>query len=148
MYPFLPHFVSRTQRCTVVPNVKNPPKHKFAQGDFTRFSMKVSANSHNFRFQLPALHIQNLSNRCRHKYYQSISQIFESCFWRGFTVWPNCAVVSGYESQETRAIALGGRVVVRATIANQDVIQLHGALLKGFFVEKLPIFLSNSFIKT
>ena len=49
-------------------------------------------------------------------------------------------MVSGYESQETRAIVQGGRVVVRATIANQDVIQLHGALLKGFFVEKLPIF--------
>ena len=45
---------------TVVPNVKNPPKNNFAQGDFTRFSMEVSANSHNFRFQLPALHIQNL----------------------------------------------------------------------------------------
>ena len=48
-------------------------------------------------------------------------------------------MVSGYESQETRAIGLGGRVVVRATIANQDVIQLHGALLKVFFVEKLAI---------
>ena len=48
-------------------------------------------------------------------------------------------MVSGYESQETRAIVQGGRVVVRATIANQDVIQLHGALLKVFFVEKLAI---------
>ena len=56
-------------------------------------------------------------------------------------------MVSGYESQETRAIVLGGRVVVRATIANQDVIQLHGALLKGFFVEKLAIFLPNYFYK-
>ena len=52
-------------------------------------------------------------------------------------------IVSGYESQETRAIVLGGRVVVRATIANQDVIQLHGALLKGFFVEKLAIFFAQ-----
>ena len=30
---------------------KNPPKHKFAQGDFTSFSVEVSANSHNFRFR-------------------------------------------------------------------------------------------------
>ena len=52
-------------------------------------------------------------------------------------------MVSGYESQETRAIVLGGRVVVRATIANQDVIQLHSALLKGFFVEKLAIFFAQ-----
>ena len=58
-------------------------------------------------------------------------------------------MVSGYESQETRAIGLGGRVVVRATIANQDVIQLHGALLKGFFLEKLAIFFCPiTFIKT
>ena len=60
-------------------------------------------------------------------------------------------MVSGYESQETRAIVLDGRVVVRATIANQDVIQLHGALLKGFFVEKLAIlFFAQllTFIKT
>jgi hypothetical protein len=64
----------------VVPNVKNPPKHKFALGDF--MSLEVSANSHNFRFRLPALHIQNLSNRCRHNYDQSISQNFESRFWR------------------------------------------------------------------
>ena len=55
-------------------------------------------------------------------------------------------MVSGYESQETRAIVLGGRVVVRATKANQDVIQLHGALLKGFFVEKLPIFSVKLFL--
>ena len=69
---------------TVVPNVKNPPKHKFAQGDFTSFSMEVSANSHNFRFRLPALHIQNLSNRCRHTYDSSISRIFWISFLAGF----------------------------------------------------------------
>jgi hypothetical protein len=50
----------------MVLNVKNPPKHKLAQGDITNFSMEVSADSLNFRFRLPALHIQNLSNRCRH----------------------------------------------------------------------------------
>ena len=43
-------------------------KNKSTQGDFTSFSMEVCANSHNFRFRLYALHIQNLSNRCRHKY--------------------------------------------------------------------------------
>jgi hypothetical protein len=69
---------------TVVSNVKNPPKHKFAQCDFTSFSMEVSANSHNFRFRLPALHIQNLSNRCRHKYDSLISRIFWISFLAGF----------------------------------------------------------------
>ena len=38
---------------TVVPNVENPPKNKFTQGDFTRFSQ---ASFHNFRFRLPASH--------------------------------------------------------------------------------------------
>ena len=65
-------------------------KYKLAQGDYTRFSIEVFANSHNFRFRLPALHIQNLSKRCRHKYDQSISRIFESRFWRVFDNWPNC----------------------------------------------------------
>ena len=51
-------------------------ENKFTQCDFTSFSMQVSANSHNFRFRLPAFHIQNLSNRCRHKYNQSISRYF------------------------------------------------------------------------
>ena len=44
-------------RRTVVPNVKNPPKNKFTQGDFTRFSMQVSEIFRNFRFWLAALHI-------------------------------------------------------------------------------------------
>ena len=69
---------------TVVLNVKIPPKHKFVQGDFTSFSMEVSANSHTFRFRFPALHIQNLSNRYRHKYDSSISQIFWISFLAGF----------------------------------------------------------------
>jgi hypothetical protein len=69
---------------TVVPNVKNPPKHNFAQGDFTSFSMEISANSHNFRFRVPEIHIQNLSNRCRHKYDPLISRIFQTLFLAGF----------------------------------------------------------------
>ena len=39
-----------------------PAKNKFIQRDFTSFQMKVSANLHDFRFRLPALDIQNLSN--------------------------------------------------------------------------------------
>ena len=54
--------------------------------------MEVCANSHNFRFRLPALHIQNLSNRCRHKYDQSNLTNFRISFLAGFlqydpTVW-------------------------------------------------------------
>ena len=69
-------FFFKPPRRTVVLNVKNPPKHKFVYGDFTSFSMEVFENSHNFRFRLPVLHIQNLSNRCRHKYDSSFSRIF------------------------------------------------------------------------
>ena len=65
-------------------------KNKSTQGDFTSFSMQVSANSHNFRFRLYALHIQNLSNRCIHKYDPTISRIFWIPFWRFFLIWPNC----------------------------------------------------------
>ena len=32
---------SKIARHTVVPNVKNPPNHKFAQGGFTSFSMEL-----------------------------------------------------------------------------------------------------------
>ena len=68
---------------TVVSNVENPPKNRFTQGDFTRFSMQVSENSHNFRFRLPVLHIQNLSNRCRHKYDPPISRFFKNLIFGG-----------------------------------------------------------------
>ena len=55
--------------------------------------MQVSAYSNSFRFRLSrAIHIQNLSNRCRHKYDPSISQFFQSNFWRVFDVWHNCAL--------------------------------------------------------
>ena len=64
---------------------KNPPKNKFNQSDFTSFSIQVSAYSHNFHFRsLSALHFQNLSNRCRHKYDPSISRIFWISFLAGF----------------------------------------------------------------
>ena len=63
---------------------KNPPKNNFAQGAFTSFSMEVSANSHNFRFRVPEIHIQNLSDRCRHKYDPLISWFFQILFLAGF----------------------------------------------------------------
>jgi hypothetical protein len=55
----------------------------------------LNAHSNSFRFQsLRALHIQNLSNHCRHKYDPSISRIFQSNFWQVFDVWHNCAVLT------------------------------------------------------
>ena len=39
-----------------------------------------SENFHNFHFRLPALHIQSLSNRCRHKYGSSFSRDFPCKF--------------------------------------------------------------------
>ena len=63
----------------------------FAHSDFTSYSKQVSASSLNFHFRsYPALHIQNLSNRCRDMYGQSNSRIFKSTFWRGFAIWSNC----------------------------------------------------------
>ena len=47
--------------------------------------MQVSAYSNSFRFRpFCALHIQNLSNRCKHKIDPSISRFFKSNFWRVF----------------------------------------------------------------
>ena len=47
--------------------------------------MQVSAYSNTFRFRsFHALHIQNLSNSCRHKYDTSVSQIFQFSFLAGF----------------------------------------------------------------
>ena len=65
---------------------------KFTQSNFMSFSMQVSANLHNFRFRLPALHIQNLSNLCKHKYDPSISRVFfcNLVFGGFFVIWPNC----------------------------------------------------------
>ena len=61
-----------------------PAENKFTQSAFTSFSMQVSANLHNFRFRVPELHIQNLSNRCRCKYDPIISRIFWILFLAGF----------------------------------------------------------------
>ena len=84
------HSKRQTRRTTVVPKRKNPPKidsHKVSSRVF-----QVSANSKNFRFRLlHELHIQNLSNHCRHKYDPSFHEFFESHFWRGFAIWPICA---------------------------------------------------------
>ena len=62
--------------------------------------MQVSANLHYFRFRLPVLHIQNLSNHCWHKYDPTISRIFWISFWRVFSIWSNC---SGEGSTETNS---------------------------------------------
>ena len=74
-----------------------PAKNKLTWCYFTSFSMQVSADTHDFRFwSLHVLHnIQNLSNRCRHKYGQSISLLFLSSFWRVFSIRPNCVAVGG-----------------------------------------------------
>ena len=40
------------------------------------FKCRKTRQSTSFRFRLPVLHIQNLSNHCRHKYDSSISRIF------------------------------------------------------------------------
>ena len=57
-----------------------PAKNKFTQGDLTRFSMQVFTSS----VSGCLLHIQNLSNRCRHKYDLSISRIFKILFLADF----------------------------------------------------------------
>ena len=49
-----------TLRHKVVPNGKKPAEKSLTKVIFTSFSMQVSIDLHNFRFRLPALHIQNL----------------------------------------------------------------------------------------
>ena len=71
---------------TVIPNVKNPPKHKFAQGDFTSFSMEVSANSHNFRFR---------ANLCGISGLWDIFILHSYCF--GFTNFSRCLFLLHFE---------------------------------------------------
>jgi hypothetical protein len=52
------------------------------------FPKQVSADINYFRFRwLCALHIQNLSNCCRHKYNLTISRVFKFIFWRIFAIW-------------------------------------------------------------
>ena len=66
---------------------------KFAQGDFTRFSIEVFGNSH--KFVSGCLHFtfkicQTVAGTSACNADQSISRIFESRFWRVFDNWPNC----------------------------------------------------------
>ena len=57
--------------------------------------MQVSTNSTSCLFRpWHAVHILNLSNRCGHKYNQSISRFFQSNFWRVFAIRPNCAAAT------------------------------------------------------
>ena len=73
-----------TAQCTASRRLK-PAENKFTQSGLTSFSMQVSANSNSFRFRLcQALHIQNLSNRCRYKYDPSISRILWFLIFGGF----------------------------------------------------------------
>ena len=68
-----------------------PSKIKFTLCDFMNFSKQVPEDSHNFRFRsLHAINTQNLSNCCKHKFYQSISRIFESSYRQIFAIWTNC----------------------------------------------------------
>ena len=66
------------RRRTVGPNGQKPAKL-----DFTSFSKQVSADSHGVR-SLHSLHIQSLSNCCRHNYDRSSSGIFWIEVFGGF----------------------------------------------------------------
>jgi len=83
---------------------RKPAENKLTPGDFTSFSICVSAILHNFRYRFPALHIQNLSNHCRHEYDSSISRIFtKSRFGQAFAIWPNCARPGGGQCGHVRS---------------------------------------------
>ena len=79
-----------------------PAKNKLTWSDITNFFMQ---NSFRFR-QFRALHFQNLSNCCRHKYDPSISQVFQSKFWRVFEVWHNC-VTAGVSAAWSQSVSRG-----------------------------------------
>ena len=52
-------------------------ENNVTQIDFTNFCKRVSVSSNSIRFRSwRALHIRNLSNRCKHEYDPSISRIF------------------------------------------------------------------------
>ena len=61
---------------------------------FTIFSKQISEDPLNLCFlSLQAIHIQNLSNRCRHKYdHVNFTNFSNLTFCRVFEVWPNCAL--------------------------------------------------------
>ena len=73
-------FAPACLHCTVISNGKKPLKKSSTKVIFTSFSLQVSVSLHNFRFRLPALHIQDLWNRCIHKYNPTISRIFWNSF--------------------------------------------------------------------
>ena len=81
----------RRRRHTLVPNLENPPKIKFTKGDFTSFSMQVSANSNNFRFRLPALHSKFVKPLQAQVWHVNLTNFFGSHFWRDFAIRLNCA---------------------------------------------------------
>ena len=86
---------------TVVPYGKNRPEMKspqFVCCDFTIFFSKVIFSIFRFR-QLLAFCFQNLSNCCRHIYYQSIWRIFTIHFLAGFSVSGNCSPFAFKTSQ-------------------------------------------------
>ena len=86
---------------TVVPYGKNRPEMKspqFVCCDFTIFFLKVIFSIFRFR-QLLAFCFQNLSNCCRHIYYQSIWRIFTIHFLAGFSVSGNCSPFAFKTSQ-------------------------------------------------
>ena len=67
-------------------------ENNFNRSGFSQvFSIQVSSNSKGFRFRsLPALHIQNLSNRCRHEYKLQFHEFIKFYFWRVFDIWHVC----------------------------------------------------------
>ena len=76
---------------TVVPNVENPPKHKFAQGDFTRWKflqihITFVSGCLSFTFKICQTVAGTSMVRRFHEF-------FESRFWRVFAILPmgNCA---------------------------------------------------------
>jgi hypothetical protein len=61
---------------------------------FHEFVKAVVSWFTSFRFRMAELHIQNLSNRCRHKHDLSISRIMKIYFWRVFTISSSCVAQS------------------------------------------------------
>ena len=70
-----------------------PAKNKLFRSDFTNFSRSITSKLHHFRFRW--LHIQILSNWCKHKCDQSLSQILIYNFWRIFVIWNLCTGLTG-----------------------------------------------------
>ena len=95
---------------TVVSNDKKPPKISLPKVISRVFLWKflqihITSVSGCLRFKLKIC-----QNRCRHKYDSSISRFFESCFWRFFAIWPNCAAwrTAAKTSNAVRALVVKG----------------------------------------